>query len=133
MKRLIGVALCLLALVGCAGDIRTRAYNSFAGYVLAEDAAVAVVTNKSVPASVVIEIQRVEKVTAPVAEALYKDMTRYANLQDELKAIKAVGGTPSEVQTKELAARLQALKDAYGLSIDAIAELTKVVAKFKRN
>ena len=133
MKHIALALVCTLALVGCkTNDIRANAYKAFAGYVVAEETAAAIVTDKTVPAAVVVKIQAAVKVTAPVAEAMYKDLVRYAALQDELKAIKDVGGTASVIKMEQFNAALAALKDSYALSGDAIAKLIEVVANAKK-
>ena len=133
MKRLIAV-LALCVLVGCASDgtkLRKAAYTSFGTYVLAEEAAADVVEDKQVPAEVVVKIQNTVRVAAPVAEAMYKDLVRFAQMQDELKGIQDAGGEPSEQKLAALTSAYNALRDSYAQSGDAIAALVELVKEYR--
>lgn len=120
----------LLILAGCASDgtkLRKAAYGSFAAYVTAEESARRVVKDKAVPAQVVLEIQNAVRVGAPLAEALYHDLTRFAQAQDEVKAIYDAGGEPGEARLTALAQYFTALQDSYAQSADAIMALVALV------
>ena len=133
MRRLLCVAL-VLAVAGCAtkpDKIRLNAYRAFGGYVTAQATAAAVVTNKAVPADVVIKIQKIVKIATPAAEILYKDLTAYAELQDQIAGVKAAGGTPTEQTMANFAIAQRALIQTYTLTLPKIAELVEAVADFK--
>ena len=126
---ILGALLVILA-AGCASDgakLRKSAYGAFGAYVAAEEAAAVVVKDKAVPARVVIEIQKAVQVAAPVAEALYHDLTRFAQAQDEIAAIYDAGGEPGEARLTALAQYFTALQDSYSQSADAIAALVALV------
>lgn len=120
-----------VALAGC-GNLRKNAYLAWGSYVTAEETAADIATNKAIKQSIVKDIQDAEKIAAPVAEAMYKDLDRFARLQDEVKAIKAAGGTVDEKRASELEAAGRALSDSYGLSGDAIKGLVELVNKHKK-
>ena len=127
---ILGVLLVILA--GCASDgtkLRKSAYGSFGAYVVAEETAATVVQDKTVPAKTVLAIQNATRIAAPVAEAMYHDLVRFAQLQDEIKAITDAGGTASEQRLTALAAAMAALQQTYAQSGDAIAALVALVKK----
>ena len=126
---ILGALLVILA-AGCASDgakLRKSAYGAFGAYVAAEETAAVVVQEKTVPAQVVIEIQNAVRVAAPVAEAMYHDLVRFSQAQDEVKAIYDADGDPGEARLTALAQYFTALQDSYSQSTDAIAALTALV------
>ena len=134
MLRNVALVVALAVLVaGCATDkLRANGYKAFGSYVLAEETAAAVVTNKSTPAPVVVKIQGIVKISAPAAEALYRDLTVYAALQDEIEGINAAGGEASAVLQVKLSLALKALEDTYAITLPKITELILAVNEFKR-
>lgn len=125
---ILALSLCILA--GCASDgtkLRKAAYGSFGAYVVAEETAASVVTNPATTRNVVIEIQNATRTAAPVAEALYRDLVRFAQAQDEIKAIYDAGGEPGEVRLTALAQYMAALQDSYNQSAESIAALVALV------
>lgn len=117
--------------VSTAETTPQKAYAIYGSFVAVEETALEIVRDPATPDGVVQIIASADLIAKPLADTMMIAARHYTEIEAEIAAIRAEGGTPSEEKLRLLGVALTELTEAIAEAEPSIAALISAVKSFK--